>query len=116
MLRTATFDGARMERAAGGFALATELADYLAERGVPFREAHRAIGQLVRRCEAEGFTLEDVPDGELAAAHPVLADLPRNLLTPRGSVANKKSAGSTSPGSVEEQLRRAREFLDLAAL
>ena len=113
MLRTASFDGERMARAAGGFALATELADFLAARGVPFREAHRAVGQLVRRCEEKGITLEDISDEDLTAAHPALANLPRDLLTPEGSVANKKSSGSTSPGSVEEQLRRAREFLDL---
>ena len=103
-----------MARAAGGFALATEVADFLAARGVPFREAHRAVGQLVRRCEEAGISLEEVSDGELAAAHPALADLPRRLLTPEGSVANKKSSGSTSLGFVEEQLRRAREFLDLS--
>jgi argininosuccinate lyase len=114
MLRTASFNGARMEGAAGGFALATELADYLAARGVPFREAHRAVGQLVRRCEELGLSLEEASSEELAAAHPALADLPRNLLTPKGSVANKKSLGSTSPGSVDDQLRQAREFLDLS--
>jgi argininosuccinate lyase len=113
MLRTASFDGARMQEVAGGFALATELADFLAARGVPFREAHRAIGQLVRRCEEASLPLEEVPDEELAAAHPALADLPRNLLTPEGSVANKKSPGSTSPGSVEEQIQQAQELLDL---
>jgi argininosuccinate lyase len=113
MLRTASFDGARMQEAAGGFALATELADFLAARGVPFREAHRAIGQLVRWCEEASLPLEKVPDEELAAAHPALADLPRNLLTPEGSVANKKSPGSTSPDSVEEQIQQARELLDL---
>jgi argininosuccinate lyase len=111
MLRTASFDGERMKAAAGGFALATELADYLAARGVPFREAHRAVGQLVRRCEELGVTLEKAPAEEIAAAHPALADLPRELLTPEGSVANKKSPGSTSPAFVEEQLEKARRFL-----
>jgi argininosuccinate lyase len=111
MLRTASFNGARMKAAAGGFALATELADYLAAQGVPFREAHRVVGQLVRRCEELGVTLEEVPAEELTAAHPILAGLPRDLLTPEGSVANKKSTGSTSPASVEEQLERARKVL-----
>ena len=111
MLRTASFDGDRMKGAAGGFALATELADYLAARGVPFREAHRVVGELVRRCEERGIALEELTDEDLAAVHPALADLPRNLLKPEGSVANKKSPGSTSSGSVEGQLRRAREFL-----
>jgi argininosuccinate lyase len=112
MLRTARFDGERMLRAAGGFALATELADFLAARGVPFREAHRAVGALVRRCEELGVSLEEAPGEELAAAHPALAELPRELLTPGGSVANKKSPGSTSLGSVAAQLDEARRLLD----
>jgi argininosuccinate lyase len=111
MLRTASFDGARMYEVAGGFALATELADFLAAQGVPFREAHRAVGKLVRRCEKLGVSLEDVPREELTLSHPMLADLSRELLTPEGSVANKKSPGSTSPASVEEQLEKARTFL-----
>lgn len=110
-LRTAAFESGRMRAAAGGFSLATELADHLAARGVPFREAHRAVGELVRRCEQRGVTLEEATAADLAAAHPELASLPREALTPRGSVANKKSLGSTSPESVEEQLEAAREFL-----
>lgn len=115
MLRTARFDGARMAEAAGGFALATELADFLATRGVPFREAHRAVGRLVRRCEELGISLEKVSREELAAAHPALAELPGELLAPEGSVANKRSPGSTSPGSVERQLEAARSFLDASS-
>jgi argininosuccinate lyase len=111
MLRTARFDGGRMAGAAGGFALATELADFLAARGVPFREAHRVVGALVRRCEELGVGLEDVPGEELERAHSALAAFPRELLSPEGSVANKRSAGSTSHASVEEQLRRAKELL-----
>jgi argininosuccinate lyase len=111
MLRTARFEGGRMAQVAGGFALATELADFLAARGVPFREAHRAVGRLVRRCEELGMSLEEVPGEELAAAHPELAELPRELLTPEGSVANKRSPGSTSPESVELQLEEAGRFL-----
>lgn len=111
MLRTVTFHGARMEAAAGGFALATELADFLAARGLPFREAHYAIGRLIRRCEELGVNLEELPDEELEAAHPVLNELPRELLTPRGSVENKRSSGSASPASVDRQLERAKELL-----
>jgi argininosuccinate lyase len=111
MLRTAHFDKERMAGAASGFALATELADFLATQGVPFREAHRIIGSLVRRCEELGVTMEELPREELAAAHPALADLPSELLTPEGSVANKRSHGSTSPSSVASQLEQARRFL-----
>ncbi len=111
MLRTARFHGGRMEDAAGGFALATELADFLAANGVPFREAHHVVGKLVKRCEELNMSLENVTQEELAAEHPALADLPHELLSPRGSVRNKRSAGSTSPDSVESQLDKAREFL-----
>jgi argininosuccinate lyase len=111
MLCTANFDKERMAGAAGGFALATELADFLAAQGVPFREAHRIIGRLVRRCEELGVTLEELPREEIAAAHPALADLPGEFLTPEGSVANKRSHGSTSPASVASQLEKARRFL-----
>ncbi len=111
MLRTARFDRERMVQAASGFALATELADFLAARGVPFREAHRAVGRLVRRCEERGIPPEQVLPEEFAATHPALADLPKELLTPEGSVAGKKSRGSTAPASVALQLERARAFL-----
>ena len=112
MLRTARFDGERMEEATGGFALATELADFLAANGVPFREAHHAVGRLVKRCEELNVSLEKLPREELAAAHPALAELPKGLLSPRGSVQNKRSAGSTSSDSVDEQLSEAREYLE----
>jgi argininosuccinate lyase len=111
MLRTASFDKERMARAASGFALATELADFLTAQGVPFREAHRVVGGLVRRCEELGVSLEELPSEEFAAAHPALADLPTGHLTPEGSVANKRSRGSTAPGSVASQLEEARRFL-----
>ena len=112
MLRTARFDGGRMRGAAGGFALATELADFLATRGVAFRAAHRVGGGLVRRCEELGTSLEDLSPEELASAHPALRDLPGGLLSPEGSVANKKSPGSTSPNYVRTRLAEARGFLD----
>jgi argininosuccinate lyase len=111
MLRTARFDAERMAEAAGGFALATELADFLTSRGVPFREAHHAIGELVRRCEELGVPLEALPRGELAATHPALSELPGEILTPGGSVANKRSPGSTAPGSITSQLAEAHRFL-----
>src|ERR687893_1797693 len=111
MLLTARFDGERMREAAGGLALATELADFLATQGVPFREAHLVVGRLVRRCEELGVSLEEVPREELAAAHPALADLPGVLLTPEGSIANKRSRRSTASASVASQLEEARRFL-----
>jgi argininosuccinate lyase len=111
MLRMARFDKERMARAAGSFSLATELADFLAAQNVPFREAHQLIGRLVRRCEELGVTLEEVPQEMLAAAHPALTELPRELFKPEGSVSNKRSHGSTAPAPVAAQLEDARRFL-----
>ena len=71
----------------------------------------KAYYAAFKRCEELGSSLEDLPPDELAAAHPALAELPEGLLSPRGSVWNKKSAGSTSPGSVEGQLEKARAFI-----
>ena len=61
------------------------------------------------------MSLEEVPPEELAAAHPALEDLPRDLLTPEGSVSNKQSPGSTSPASVALQLEAAQAFLEANA-
>ena len=72
--------------------------------GVDAKGIKHAVGGLVR-------SLEEAPIETLAGAPPALADMPRLLLTSEGSVANKRSAGSTSPASVEAQLRKARAFL-----
>lgn len=112
MLRTATFHPETMRNAAGGFALATELADYLAANGVAFRDAHHAVGRLVKRCEELGAELEELPFEEFVAAHPKLKDFPRELLTPEGSIRNKKSLGSTSYESVARQISAAHKYLN----
>ena len=72
--------------------------------GVDANGIKQAVGGLVR-------SLEEVPIETLAGAPPTLADMPLSLLTPAGSVANKRSLGSTSPAAVEAQPREARAFL-----
>src|SRR5690606_3809041 len=70
MMPTMTFDAARGRTAAvANFALATDVADYLAKKGVPFREAHEAVGSLVARCEREGRTFEDLTLEDFRSAH-----------------------------------------------
>jgi argininosuccinate lyase len=97
------FDGARLAAAAaGGFALATDLAEALVGAGVPFREAHERVGRFVADCERAGRTLEDAT-GELARAFPELpGDV--SLLDPERAVARRDSALGPAPGSVREQL------------
>ena len=97
-------------RAAGpDFASATDLAEELVRRGVPFRTAHERIGRLVRACEAAGLGLPQASDADLAAVG--LADLDRSLLTPAGSVAAKRTLGSTHPAEVARALDAARSWL-----
>ncbi len=100
MLPTMTFNARdTAEAAVADFALATDYADYLAKRNVPFREAHEAIGALVARCEAEGRTLEELSLEELQAAHSAFeADaLDINL---ESALAARDVPGGTAPATV----------------
>lgn len=111
-LRETTF---REPRAAGpDFSCATDLAEELVRRGVPFREAHERIGRLVASCEASARGLAEATSEELAAAG--LADLDRRLLTHRGSVEAKRTLGSTHPDEVARALEEARRRLDSAGM
>jgi len=94
--------------AAGGFSLATDLADYLAKKGVPFREAHRVVGSLVRRLAEEGRDLESLTSEELRAAHPAFAADALKLLNLKGAVASRTSYGGTAPEAVRRQLEEAK--------
>jgi argininosuccinate lyase len=105
MIATCRFDRERMSaEAEGGFSTATELADYLARRGVPFREAHAVAGSIVRGCIERGVKLSDLSLDELRQYSSAFDDDVAPLLAASTSIAAKQSAGSTSPASVAEQL------------
>jgi argininosuccinate lyase len=100
MLRTARFRRERLAEAAGAdFSLATDAADLLARRGVPFREAHEVVGRLVARCLAEGRTFADLTLAEWAAVHPVFGE-ERPPLTAIESAAARDVPGGTAPARV----------------
>jgi argininosuccinate lyase len=108
-LRTLTFNPERMAAAAAAdFSLATDAADLLAKRGVPFREAHEVVGRLVRTCTDSGRGFEDLAVEEWAAAHPVFAE-ERPPLTAAESVAARDIPGGTAPNRVRAALGAARE-------
>jgi argininosuccinate lyase len=98
----------RMAAAADGLLLATDVADALVERGVPFRQAHEITGALVRYCLGTRTALRDL-DAETLRRHSPLLD-PRwvRTLTPSRSVARRRVIGGTAPAEVMRQLRRAR--------
>ena len=102
-----------MERAMEqGFLNATELADFLAARGLPFREAHHVVGALVLQCEREGRRLEDLSDAELLAASPLLTPEARSCLSYFRAVERRTARGGTAPTAVAEQRIRLGERVD----
>jgi argininosuccinate lyase len=95
------------------FSTATELADFLALKGVPFREAHHIVGRLVRHCLQEGKLLKDLSSGELTAFHALLgSDDALSRLSPGEAVKAKTCRGGTAPEAVRKQLQAAREALN----
>ncbi len=113
MIATMRVDVARLRaQSTEGFTLATEVADWLSRRGVPFAEAHEITGALVRLCEERGVGLEALGDGDLAAVDARLLPELRAVLTPEAAVAARSGYGGTAPARVAEQLDRLRGVLD----
>ena len=106
-------DRARMAAAAGaGFSTATDLADWLVrELGLPFRKAHHVTGAAVKRAEALGLDLADLPLEELTALEPGVHAGIYEVLTPQASAASRASYGGTAPDQVRAQIARWKERL-----
>ena len=110
MLSGARFQRERLETAASDeFQAATDIADLLVRRGIPFREAHGVVGGLVRTALDRGVGLADLSPEELAAHSELLDDEYHQVLRERSWLESKVSAGGTASGRVAEQLERARE-------
>ena len=117
MLGDLRFDRSRMRAAVddpSGHVLATEAADWLAKRGVPFREAHRAVGALVREADLRGVGLPDLPLEAFREAHPRFDRTVFRALTPEAAVAARRAPGGTAPRNVEAQIARWEARLGLA--
>ncbi len=94
-----------------GYATATDLADYLVRKGVPFRDAHEAVAHAVRHAEAKHCDLVDLPLRTLQRFSKVIrADVGR-VLTPEGSVGARRHRGGTAPAQVKAAVARARRRL-----
>ena len=89
-----------------GFATATDLADYLVKRGLPFRDAHEVVAHAVRDCEQRGIDLADLTLAELQAYNPAIEADVHQVLTLEGSVAARKHIGGTAPERVREEAQR----------
>ena len=105
MISTMRIDTDRLAAAAPeGFALATDVAEDLVRRGVPFREAHEAVGRLVAWCAQHNCDLPDVDDAQLADLSPHLTPDIRSVLSVRGALNARSARGGTAPERVAEQL------------
>ncbi len=109
MVGTLTFHAERMaEVAPRGFSLATDVADHLVRRQVPFAVAHEVAGETVRYCESRGVTLQDLSADDLPAISPVLDRSVLAVLTVEGSVASRNGRGGTAPERVADQIEELR--------
>ncbi|HWB35864.1 MAG TPA: argininosuccinate lyase, partial [Rugosimonospora sp.] len=113
MISTMTVRVDRLVAAAPvGYTLATEVADWLVRRGVPFRDAHEITGQLVALCAARECGLDEVSDADLAAVSAHLTPEVCDVLSVRGALAARLTPGSTGPGPVADQLVAVQDRLD----
>jgi argininosuccinate lyase len=110
-VRTLTFQREKMAAAVSSAMMATDLADYLVRKQVSFREAHGAVGRLVREAEEAGVELTALPFSSFSAAHAAfLPDVLHELL-PATSLSHRNIPGGTGPESVAAQLRAARALV-----
>ena len=112
MLDTLRINTDEMRSAAlGGFMAATDVADYLVGKGVPFREAHEIVGRLVLACEREGRTLQDLTVEDFRKQSPEFGDGVLDAVDIDGVVARRVTSGGTGHEAVRAQLMAARDAL-----
>jgi len=111
LIRTLHVDAERMEDALDDAMLATDLADDLVRKGVPFRRAHHLVGQVVRRAEALGVSLGELSAREYRRIDPAFAEDVSRILDFKASVEARRSEGGTAPAAVLAQIERAKEIL-----
>jgi argininosuccinate lyase len=110
MISTMQVDAERLaSTASDGFALATDVAEHLVRRGVPFREAHEAVGHLVVWCTVHECDLPDVSDEDMLSISEHLTPDVRDVLSVDGALAARGATGGTAPKRVREQLDAVRE-------
>lgn len=112
MLRGIQVNKTNMRQAAlEGFATATDLADYLVKKGMPFRDAHEAVALAVKQAVQQGCDLADLKLTELQKFSPMISDDIYHVLTLEGSIASRNHIGATAPAQVSLAIARARKLI-----
>jgi argininosuccinate lyase len=101
----------RMRAALGEDMLATDMADYLVRKGLPFRQAHHVVGQVVRLAAQEGVVMSALPLERLQALSPLFSDDVQSVFDFGASVARRQAVGGTAPEAVRVQIEAARAWL-----
>jgi argininosuccinate lyase len=91
--------------------MAADAADYLVEKGVPFREAHALIGEIVNLAAGQGIEINQLSLEELRSIHPAIEDGFYGVFDPQRSVARRKASGGTAPEAVREQIDMCRKVM-----
>jgi argininosuccinate lyase len=110
-LATLRFDEPRMRAAVSGAMMATDIADYLVRKQVSFREAHGAVGRLVREAEDAGIDLSALPFSSFEAAHASFSEDVLQELSPERTLRHRQLPGGTGPDAVGDQLAAAKRAL-----
>lgn len=110
-LATLRFDEARMRAAVSGAMMATDIADYLVRKQVSFREAHAAVGRLVREAEEAGIDLGSLPFASFQAAHSAFSEDVLAELSPEHTLRHRNLPGGTAPKAVAAQLSSAKSLI-----
>jgi argininosuccinate lyase len=112
MMRTAEWRTENMYRGAGrGFTNATDAADYLVKKGMPFRDAHETVGRLVLHCEQEGKAIGELPISELKEIDPAFEEDVYSAILLESCVSNRAVFGGPCEASVQKHIDRIKEFL-----
>ena len=98
----------------GGFVTATDLADYLVKKNLPFRQAHRVVGEIVAFCQEQDKELDELRLDELRRFSNLIDEDVFAVLSVEGSVSSRVSAGGTAGARVAEALARAEHQLGIA--
>ena len=103
-----TVNAAAMQTAASkGYATATDLADYLVKKGLPFRDAHEVVAHAVKTAQQQGLDLGELPLATLQSYNPAIeADVFEQALTLQASLNARNTLGGTAPTQVQQQLAR----------
>ena len=112
MLSNMRFDREVMRAAAlRGYATATDLADYLVRKGIPFRDAHAIVGKVIRSAQDQGVDLDELSLDVLRGFSPHIQSDVYDVLSLEGSIAARDQVGGTAPQQVREAIDRCRQRL-----